>query len=280
MLLVLADDLGVFDLSAQGSQFYETPNIDRIAREGVRFTQAYAASRVCSPSRASIMTGKYTPNHGITSWIGDPAGVDWRRLGRHDSHLPAEYERELRETEFTLPEALRSAAGMSTFMAGKWHLGNLPPQAHGFDLNQGGHNKGSPPGGYFSPYSNPALLDGPPGESLPVRLGQETASFITESHTNGVPWMAYLAFYSVHAPIQTTQQLWSKYRLKARSNGTTTAGPNHFVWDRRLAVRTAQDNPVYAGVVEAMDRGVGVAMGAIDGLGIEQDTVMIFTSDK
>ena len=121
VLFILADDLGWSDLSNEGSSYYESPHIDSIAAQGMKFLRGYAASRVCSPSRASIMTGKYTPNHGITSWIGDPAGIDWRRNNRHDSHLPAEYERGLRPDELTLAEVLL-AANYRTFYAGKYHV--------------------------------------------------------------------------------------------------------------------------------------------------------------
>eukprot|EP01046_Picozoa_sp_COSAG06_P009209 COSAG06_NODE_477_length_15216_cov_133.572402_15_plen_376_part_00 len=274
MLFILADDLGWSDLSNEGSHYYESPHIDSIAAEGMKFLRGYAASRVCSPSRASIMTGKYTPNHGITSWIGDPSGTDWRRNGRHDSHLPAEYEHGLRADELTLAEVLL-AANYRTFYAGKYHLGTDAPR--GFEHNKGGHHVGSPPGGYFSPYSNPALADGPAGEALPIRLGQETAAFI-DAHAD-VPFFAFLAFYSVHAPIQTTQPLWRKYRDKAASTtGNATTG--RFVWDRRLAVRTVQDCPIYAGMVEAMDNGVGLALNALERAGLSDKAIVVFTSDN
>lgn len=119
ILFILADDLGWSDLSNEGSRFYESPHIDSIAAQGMKFLRGYAASRVCSPSRASIMTGKYTPKHGVTSWIGDLSGIDWRRNGRHDSHLPAEYEHGLKAEEATLAEVLR-VANYRTFYAGKY----------------------------------------------------------------------------------------------------------------------------------------------------------------
>ena len=119
ILFILADDQGWSDLSSTGSTYYESPNIDSIAAQGMMFTRGYANSRVCSPSRASIMTGKYTPRHGITSWIGDPAGEKWRDMGRHDSHLPASYEMGLKPDDLTLAEVLL-AAGYRTFYAGKW----------------------------------------------------------------------------------------------------------------------------------------------------------------
>ena len=210
----LAYDLGWRDLSNDGSTFYESPHIDSIAEGGMKFTRGYATCQVCSPSRASILTGKYPTRHGITSWIGDNTGEAWGRNGRHDSHLPPEYERNLRAEELTLAEVLREA-GYRTFFAGKWHLGSKGswPTDHGFEVNQGGWDVGGPRGGYFAPYKNPNLEQGPDGESLPIRLGQETAAFIEENKDE--PFLAYLSFYSVHSPIQTSQALWQKYRDKA-----------------------------------------------------------------
>ena len=121
VLFILVDDMGARDLSNEGSTFYESPNIDRIANEGMKFTRGYASCQVCSPSRASILTGKYPTNHGITTWIGDRAGEAWP-ANRSDSHLPPEYERNLRVSEITLAEAMKNA-GYKTFFAGKWHLG-------------------------------------------------------------------------------------------------------------------------------------------------------------
>ena len=138
-------------------------------------------------------------------------------------------------------------------------------------MNKGGHHVGSPPGGYFSPYKNPALDDGPPGESLPLRLGRETASFIAANADN--PFFAVLAFYSVHSPIQTTKPLWDKYRAKA--SGLVPANASRFVWDRRLAVRQVQDNPIYAGMVEAMDTGVGYALDALEAAGLSERAIVI-----
>jgi arylsulfatase A-like enzyme len=211
IVFILADDLGWRDLSNEGSTYYESPHIDRIAAAGMKFTRGYATCQVCSPSRASILTGKYPPNHGITTWIGDASGKSWSGRGRHDSHLPAEYDRNLRASEITLAEVLREN-GYRTFFAGKWHLGSKGswPTDHGFDNNKGGWDRGSPIGGYFSPWQNPNLEPGPAGESLPIRLGRETAAFIEANRDR--PFLAYLSFYSVHGPIQTTPKLWQKYR--------------------------------------------------------------------
>jgi len=276
IVFILADDLGWKDLSNEGSTFYESPNIDRIAAEGMKFTRGYAACQVCSPSRASILTGKYPTNHGITTWIGDRSGEDWRKAKRFDSHLPADYDRNLRQEEVTLAEALRDA-GYRTFFAGKWHLGSEGswPTDHGFDINRGGWDVGSPRGGYFAPWDNPNLPSGPDGESLPLRLGRETASFIEQNHEQ--PFLAYLSFYSVHGPIQTTPALWKKYRQKAVAAGLAD---HRFVWDRRLSVRQVQDCPIYAGMVEAMDAAVGMVLNALEQQGIADNTIVCFTSDN
>lgn len=194
VLFILVDDLGWRDLSVEGSTFYESPNVDSIAKRGMRFTRGYAACQVCSPSRASIMTGKFPTRHGITDWIGAAEGTAWKRNTRL---LPAHYSHVLPHDDVTLAETFR-AAGYRTFFAGKWHMGNEGsyPEDHGFEFNVGGHERGSPPSGFFAPYKNPKMTDGPAGESLPLRLGQETAKFIDERANE--PFLAYLAFYSVH----------------------------------------------------------------------------------
>ncbi len=276
ILFILADDLGWKDLSNEGSTYYESPHIDRIAREGMKFTRGYAACQVCSPSRASIMTGKYPTNHGITTWIGDRAGEAWRGTRRNDTHLPPEYDRALRASEITLAEALREQ-GYKTFYAGKWHIGGKGswPEDHGFDINKGGWDVGSPRGGFFSPWNNPTLESGPPGESLPIRLGNETAKFI-EAHKDK-PFLAFLSFYSVHGPIQTTPGLWKKYRDKADAAGLAK---ERFKFDRRLNVRQVQDCPIYAGMIETMDDAVGIVLNKLDELGLDKNTIVCFTSDN
>ncbi len=277
ILFILADDLGWRDLSCEGSPIYESPNIDRIANEGMRFTRGYAACQVCSPSRASILTGKSTPRHGITDWIGARSGEAWRETGRCNKLLPPEYERGLRSDEITFAEVFRRA-GYRTFYAGKWHLGEegCYPEDFGFEINKGGWRVGSPTGGYFSPYKNPKLEDGPKGESLPIRLGTETAQFI-ESHKNE-PFLAYLSFYSVHGPIQTSQDRWDKYRKKAAALGDEPE--RRFIMDRYLPVRQVQDCPIYGGMIEAMDDAVGIVLDTLDRLKLADNTIVCFTSDN
>ena len=277
IVYILADDLGAFDLSNEGSRYYESPNIDRIANMGIKFTRGYATCQVCSPSRASILTGKYPVNHGITTYIGEHSGPAWHKKNRQDSHFPADYDHALRASELTLAEVLRGA-GYQTFFAGKWHLGGEGswPQDHGFTVNKGGWRVGGPGrGGFFSPYANPNLKDGPNGESLPIRLGRETAAFIEENKDK--PFLAYLSFYSVHAPIQTTHPLWKKYRDKATTSGLAK---ERFLFDRRLAVRQVQDCPIYAGMIESMDEAVGIVLRKLDELGLMDNTIICFTSDN
>ncbi|MDA1272833.1 MAG: sulfatase [Verrucomicrobia bacterium] len=280
IVFILVDDLGRQDLSCEGSAFYETPNIDRIAREGTRFSNGYAACQVCSPSRAAIQTGKYPARLSITDYIAAGSGGNqpdkWRR---NTKLLPAPYEMELPLSETTIAEALREN-GYRTFFAGKWHLGGkgFSPLEQGYEINKGGHDAGTPPGGFFSPYQNPVLNDGPPGEELPIRLGRETAAFITDHTTE--PFFAMLSFHSVHAPIQCSEARWRKYRDKAERLGLTFRKEPRFRIDRTQEVRQVQDHPVYAGMVEAMDEAVGLVLSALDQNGLEKNTAVIFTSDN
>ena len=276
ILFILADDLGYSDLSCMGSKYYETPNIDGIANKGMVFTNGYAGGQVCSPSRATIMTGQFTARHGITDWIGAKTGEAWREKNRKSQLLPPAYKYHLDKKTVTLPEALKTA-GYTTFFAGKWHLGNEGnyPEDHGFDINKGGWGKGSPKGGFFAPFKNPKLKDDKPGENLTMRLAKETAQFMTESKDQ--PFLAYLSFYAVHAPIQTTKEKWAKYRDKAENMGIAEQG---FEEGDLLPMRKHQDNPVYAGLVESMDDAVGLLLSTLKETGLDKNTIVIFTSDN
>lgn len=280
-LFILVDDLGYHDLSCMGSEYYETPNIDRIAENGVRFLNGYANCEVCSPSRASILTGLYTTRHRITDYIGAPALEDWRRMNRYTRLLPASYAHYLDHSFITIPEVLKKA-GYKTFFAGKWHLGSEAehslPTDHGFDINKGGYQLGGPySGGYFAPFNNPYLEDRAEdrGKSLSMRLAEETSAFIRENREN--KFFAYLAFYAVHAPIQTTEEKWSRYRDKAEAMGIEEEG---FEMERILPIRKYQDNPVYAGLIEQVDDAVGLVLQTLKELGLNENTVVIFTSDN
>ena len=219
------------------------------------------------------MTGKYPARLHLTDWIGARSGLDWKRNGRI---LPADYQHQLPADDITIAEAFREA-GYSTFFAGKWHLGDKGswPEDHGFEMNRGGHDRGSPPGGFFAPYSNPRLNDGPDGESLPLRLGKETADFI-RSHKDE-KFFAFLSFYSVHAPIQTTRERWQRYQRKVEEQ---EAPAERFVIDRTLPVRQVQDCPVYAGMIEAMDDAVGQVLATLEELDLNEKTYIVFTSDN
>ena len=274
-LFFLVDDLGKMDIGIEGSSFYETPHIDALANSGMRFQNGYAACQVCSPSRAAIMLGTYPARNKITDWIGAKTGTDWKR---NDKVLPVEYIHALPKEEITVAEAMREG-GYKTFFAGKWHMGGEDnfPEDHGFDINIGGHHRGSPPGGFFSPYTNPKMKSGPQGESLTIRLANETANFIENHKGNEKPFFAYLSFYAVHGPIQTTETLWKKYQKKAAAKGLAE---KRFIFDRTKAVRQVQDNPVYAGMMETLDDAIGIVMQKLKDTSYDKNTVVIFTGDN
>ncbi|WP_159951775.1 sulfatase [Polaribacter septentrionalilitoris] len=276
ILFILVDDLGYHDLGSTGSTFYETPNVDRLANQGMMFTQGYASSRVCSPSRASIMTGQFTARHGITDWIGAKVGEDWRTRKRYDKLLPADYVKELPKQDKVLAEAFKEE-GYNTFFAGKWHLGDKGsyPEDHGFEINKGGFHRGGPSGGFFSPFKNPKLKDKEKGENLTIRLAKETAQFIQQQKDS--TFFVFLSFYAVHAPIQTTETKWSKYRNKADSLGIDKSG---YKMERVLPVRQVQDNPIYGGLVETMDDAVGIVLNALKENDLDKNTIVVFTSDN
>jgi arylsulfatase A-like enzyme len=275
IVFILADDLGAHDLSYSGSKYYETPNIDAIANEGVEFTQGYAACQVCSPSRASLLTGQYTARHGVTDWIGAATGQKWGDY-YNTKVMPPEYKHQLSDESITIAEALKQN-GYKTFFAGKWHLGDEPytPERNGFDINQGGWEVGGPKGGYYAPWRNPKLDYKYEGENLTKRLALETADFITDNKDK--PFFAFLSFYAVHGPIETTQEKWNKYRNKAEKQGIPESG---FEMEARLPIRNVQDNPVYAGLVESMDDAVGVVLKRLKELGLDENTIIVFTSDN
>ena len=275
IVFMLADDLGWRDLGCFGSSFYETPNLDRLAASGMMFTNAYAACPVCSPTRASIMTGKYPVRTGITDYIGAAQPAKW---SRNTKLLPAPYQERLALEETTIAEAMKER-GYATFFAGKWHLGpeGYWPENQGFDINKGGIDRGGPYGGkkYFSPYGNPRLEDGPDGEHLPDRLGTETVKFI-EANTDR-PFLAYLAFYSVHTPLMARKDLEEKYRKKAEA--LKFAGPR-FIPEGAREARQVQDHAIYGGMVEAMDQAAGKVLAALDRLHLTDHTIVVFMSDN
>ncbi len=275
VVFFLADDLGQRDLGCYGSTFYETPNLDRLAREGSRFTDAYAACPVCSPTRASIMSGQWPQRTGITDYIGAPLQPDlWKR---NTKLLPAPYADRLALDLPTLAKSLKSA-GYATLFAGKWHLGpeGWWPENQGFDFNFGGIDRGGPYGGnkYFSPYGNPRLTDGPPGEHLPDRLATEASKFMEANKDR--PFFVYLSFYDVHTPLMARDDLRKKYEEKRMRLGLEVKWGSEAPRD----VRLVQEHAVYAAMVDAMDQAVGKVLAKLDDLRLAENTVVIFTSDN
>jgi len=271
----LIDDLGWTDLGCYGSTFYETPNIDRLASEGMRFTEAYAACPVCSPTRASIMTGKYPARLGITQWIGGP-------------NEPTAYRHYLPLEEVTIAEVLKQA-GYATGFVGKWHLSTRDPDRakyypdrQGFDVNIGGDYSGAPPT-YFWPYSkrNRTLETMPPGgaegEYLTDRLTDESLKFLDANKDR--PFLLYLSHYAVHTPTESKQALTDKYKDRAEKLPKTD-GPRFAEVYGRYKTRQVQDNPVYAGMVQSVDESVGRVMKKLAELGVAGNTAVIFMSDN
>jgi arylsulfatase A-like enzyme len=252
VVLILADDLGWTDLHCFGSEYYESPHIDKLARDGVKFTQAYAACTVCSPSRAAILTGKYPGRLHITDWIpGLPPENPKLLVPDWIKYLPLE--------EFTLANALHNA-GYATASIGKWHLGTEPyyPDKHGFDVNLAGTDAPSPKT-YFAPYKIATLPEGPDGEYLTDRLGVEANRFI-EQHKDG-PFFLYLPHFAVHLPVQAKEALIKKYRAKRHPG-------------------QKQNNAGYAGMIESMDDTVGSIRKKLEDLKLADHTLVIFASDN
>jgi len=253
IVFILIDDMGWRDVGCNGSRFYETPNIDALASRGMKFTNAYAACPVCSPSRAAILTGKYPARLHITDWIpGDPSvpsqklrGPDFRK------HLPLE--------EYNLARVLKDA-GYRSASIGKWHLGGQPfwPEHQGFDINVGGTETGSPPGGYFY-FRNARIAAHDPHEYLTDRLTSEAEAFIEQNRDH--PFFLYLAHYAVHIPLEARQQLIGHYAAKIRADDP-------------------QDNAIYAAMVQSVDESVGRVAKKLDDLKLSDHTLVIFTSDN
>ena len=269
-VFILVDDLGWADVKCNNpGSFYETPNIDKLAENGVRFTQAYSANPVCSPTRAAIMTGKHPNRVNITDWIPGDDPKDRPLLGPLDRN-------ELALEEITIAEKLKEK-GYKTALIGKWHLGGegFYPENQGFDINIGGHDKGSPPGGYYSPYKNPKLKDGPEGEYLTDRLTDESIRFISENKEN--PFFLYLAYYTVHTPIQASKKHIEKYELKRKQLGldSITHKKEGEGWTKLV-----QEDAAYASMVAAMDENLGRIMDALKEKGLDKNTWIIFTSDN
>ncbi len=254
IVFIYIDDLGWGDVGFNGSTYYETPNIDRLASQGIIFSQAYANAPNCAPSRASVMTGQYTPRHKIYT-----VGTSKRGQEENRHLIPVPNTENLPLHYTTLAEALGDA-GYTTGHFGKWHLGDtgFHPENQGFDVNVGGYKSGSPRGGYFPPYNNPKLVDGPDGEYLTDRLTNEAITFIKQNKEE--PFFLYLSHYAVHTPIQAQADIKAKYERKAPDGG--------------------QKNPTYAAMIESADRSVGSVLERIAALELTDNTLVIFYSDN
>jgi arylsulfatase A len=261
IILFVVDDLGWTDLSCYGSNFNQTPNIDQLAAQGMLFTDAYASCTVCSPTRASIMTGKYPARLHCTNFI---PGHD-RPFAQF---VPPPWKQYLDTSEYTLAEALQDE-GYLTIHLGKWHLGEEKkfwPEWQGFDLNIGGWSAGAPrrtgqSNGYFPPYGNPRLKNGSDDEYLTERLAADAVNFIENRKGKKQPFFMNFWFYNVHTPLQAREEKIQKYKELADAESV------HF-------------NPVYAAMVEHMDEAVGKVLKALEDNGIYDHTIIVFTSDN
>ena len=270
LLFILVDDLGWTDVSYNKSDYYETIHIDNLSETSMLFDNAYAASSVCSPTRASIMTGKHPARVNITDWIPGLDPKNKRLLGPVDrNELPLE--------ETTIAEVLRDN-NYSTFYSGKWHLGSEGhyPEDQGFDVNIGGFEKGSPMGGYYSPYKNPRLSDGPEGEYLTDRLTLETIELIRNRDTKK-PFAAFLSFYNVHTPIQENKEFIDYYVEKLKSYENTSP---ETVKEGDAITLLNQRNAKYASMVHATDYNVGRIINFLKENNLYENTLIVFTSDN
>ncbi|HVF26909.1 MAG TPA: sulfatase [Pyrinomonadaceae bacterium] len=258
IILVVVDDMGWSDLGAYGSVFHQTPNINALAARGVRFTDAYAAAPVCSPSRAGLLTGKYPARLHLTDWLPGRTDRPSQKL------LRPPIRQALPLAEVTIAEALKPAGYVSAHI-GKWHLGEsgYSPESQGFDLNTAGDHTGTP-ASYFYPFRNkgetmPGLANGPEGEYLTDRLTGEAEKFIEQNRQR--PFFLHLAHYAVHIPLKAKPEMIAKYHERERAGGR-------------------QANAIYAAMIESVDESVGRIVRKLAQLKLTDDTIIIFTSDN
>ncbi|MFK7790774.1 MAG: sulfatase [Phycisphaeraceae bacterium] len=266
IIVIMVDDMGWADLACYGNTIAQTPALDRFAKQGMLFTDAYAASPVCSPTRAAMMTGMSPARLHLTNHAGGhPPG--FAPKGKTLAEAPMVYNLALSHT--TIAERLRDA-GYSTAHIGKWHLSStrhsrdkslkqeqLYPEHQGFDINIGGFSSGGPPS-FFSPYKNPRLADGPDGEYLPARLTDEAIAYINQDHDK--PFFINWWPYSVHWPMQAPKHLIDKYRKQMPD------APENLV--------------IYQAMIEGFDIEIGRFFDALDEAGLSEDTLILFTSDN
>ena len=277
-ILILVDDMGWMDLSCQGSDYYRTPNVDRLAQEGMRFTNGYAACAVCSPTRAAVQTGRYPARIGVTDWIrsrfqrggiGTPANNPVDYVGGKNRRFlcpPNPYWME--HDEKTIAELLK-VQGYRSAHIGKWHLGDEAwyPTGQGYDENFGGCDYGQPPS-YFDPYQQPKHKHAMIRQGIPFLPGRKKGQYLTDREGEEAvdlirkwkaePFFLHLAHYAVHTPIQAEEQSTARYRQEGKTEA----------------------NAKYAAMVESIDRSTGRILETLDELGIAEQTVILFTSDN
>ncbi len=298
VIFIMVDDYGWKDTGYNGSTFYETPNIDRLAKGGMIFTDGYAAAPISSPARVSLMTGKAPARTGITDWIpGYQYNINAEQLKKYKMVVP-KMPLDMPLEEVTMAEAFKEG-GYRTFHVGKWHCAEHDPyypQHQGFDENIGGWLKGSPngkkrsqggEGAYNTPYNNPYLPDGPKGEYLTDRLGSEAVNIIEKSKND--PFFMYLAFYAVHTPIEPKLEVVEHFKKKAKEMGIDKIKP--FSDDKSLysaqdriaghwKERIIQNDAEYAALIYSMDENVGRVLDALKANGLEDDTIVCLLGDN
>ncbi len=265
VVFFLVDDLGLGDVGCFGSTFHETPHIDQLAADGMKFTQAYSACTVCSPSRAAILLGKYPGRTHLTDWI---AG---HKRKNPKLKIP-DWNMRMEQDEVTLAEAM-TAGGYRSQFVGKWHLMPIGqddfdehyPTSHGFEGNIAGREWGQPkgPGKFFAPFGMPNLPDGEKGDFLTDALTDEAIRFIDSSKDE--PFFLYFSYYTVHGPIMAPPELVEKYKAKAEGMPEP---------------RTERVNPAFAGMMELLDDSVGRIREHLQKLGLDENTVIVFTADN
>jgi arylsulfatase A-like enzyme len=252
ILFIYIDDLGWKDVGFMGTDFYETPNLDKLAAGGMIFSDAYAGAANCAPSRACLLSGQYSPRHEIYN-VGTEARGNPKY--RHLKHIPGTST--LRPEIKTWAQCAKDA-GYATATMGKWHLSD-DPLPYGFDINIGGTHGGGPPKGYFPPHGKaPGLAVAPKGEYLTDRLSDEGVKFITANKDN--PWLLYLTHFAVHTPLEAKKDDVAYFSKK-------TPGKLH-------------NHAVMAGMIKSVDDGIGKLVAALDELGIRKNTAIIFYSDN
>ncbi|MDF7824595.1 sulfatase [Pontiellaceae bacterium B12227] len=266
IVMVVVDDLGLYDLSCYGYEAVDTPHADKLAEEGMLFRNAYAASTVCTPSRAGIISGQAPARLHLTNHISNEHFAPENPILLNAPEVTA-----LPSEVVTFAEKLRDD-GYACGFFGKWHLSrqktdgsnrvvdeSTQPDNQGFENNVGGNGNGGPAGGWFSPYRNPYLPNGPEGEYLPERLADEAVVYMEANKDK--PFLIAMWNYTVHSPLETTKELTDKYKARKKSGGKV-------------------GNPVYAGMVEAADSVLGRLLEKIDELGLRDNTLVMLTSDN